>query len=112
MNLQEVESQGYRLDLEQNQLAVYGPDHLLTEKKLAPLRQHRDSLIKQVATRDFCHLVQAYSAVRGCLLDRSMIEAELDDMDIEELVRIDSAAKQGWAEMLAYRLTKQVREAS
>lgn len=112
MNLHEAESQGYRLNLEQNQLAVYGPDHLLTESKLARLRQHRDSLIREVAVRDFCKLVQAYSAVHGCILDQCNVEAELDNADIEELLRVDTVAKQGWAEMLAYRLTKQMRETS
>jgi hypothetical protein len=107
VNLREAESLGFRLELEQNRLAVYGPEGLMTEDSLARLKLHREGLIRQVAVRKFCQLVRAFGTAHGVLLDDHVIEDQLGEGDIDELLRVDVAAKQGWAEMLCYRLSRE-----
>jgi hypothetical protein len=64
MNLHDVEKQGYRLGVESGQLAVYGPQELLTEDRLQTLREHKQELIDQVLLRNFCKLVIHYGIHR------------------------------------------------
>jgi len=106
MKLQEVEAQGYRLDVEADHLAVYGPDYLLTDERLDTLREHREELIDQVLLRKFCQLVKHYGADRSVLLSDEEIRRELDEKDLACLRRLEVWDKQMWAELLADRLTR------
>jgi hypothetical protein len=106
MKLQEVEAQGYRLDVEAERLAVYGPEYLLSDNRLELLRKHRDELIDQVLVRKFCQLVKHYGADRGVLLSDEEITRELDEKDVACLRRLEIWDKHVWAELLADRLTR------
>ena len=47
MNLHDIENQGYRLEVEAGNLAVYGPEELLTDDRLKILREHKQELIEK-----------------------------------------------------------------
>ncbi len=55
----------------------------------------------------FARLVQAYGTSRGFLLEVETILAELDVADIEDLKHLEVYQKQDWAQMLAYRMSKE-----
>ena len=106
MNLQELEAQGFRLDIEGENLAVYAPNFLMTEDHINPLREHKQELMSQIVLRKFCQLVKHYAADRGVLLSSTVITRQLDSADIACLLRIPVWEKQQWAELLADRLTR------
>ena len=106
MNLNDIESQGYTLDVEAGHLAVYGPQELLTDDRLELLRKHKQELIDQVLLRKFCDLVRVFGTAHQVLLSDMEIVRELDAADIECLRSLDTRNKQLWAELLAYRLTR------
>ena len=106
MNLRDIEDLGYRLDVEAGNLAVYGPEELLTDDRLEALRKHKQELIDQVLLRKFCDWVRAYGTDYQVLLSDLEIVRELDSADIECLRSLDTPEKQVWAELLAHRLTK------
>ena len=104
MNLRDIERQGYTLDVEAGQLAVYGPPELLTDDRMETLRQHKQELMDQVILRKFCDLVRAFGTKYQVLLDDPVIVRELDVADMACLRSLDTYNKQIWAELLAYRL--------
>ena len=106
MNLHDIENQGSRLDVEAGHLAVYGPQELLTDDRLEALRKHKQELIDQVILRKFCDLVRAYGTDHQVLLSDLEIVRELDAADLHTLRSLDTRNKQMWAELLAYRLTR------
>ena len=55
----------------------------------------------------FARLVRAYATSRGFLFEIETILAELDAADIEDLKKIEVCQKQDWAQMLAYRMSKE-----
>jgi len=58
---------------------------------------------------NFCQLVRHYGADRQRLLSYEEIMVELDADDLKELEHTEKRDRQIWAEMLADRLTREVK---
>jgi hypothetical protein len=61
---------------------------------------------QQQTLNRFVRLVRSYGTEYGVLLHPKEIETELDDRDIAHLLNLDRGEKQDWAELMAYRLTR------
>ena len=90
-------------------LAVSAPEQLLNPQAVNQLRTWRDDLITELVLRGFCHEVQQFSFCKyGTFIKDQIIKSELDDIDRACLRDSTPAERVCWAELLAYRLCKEL----
>ncbi len=104
-----LEADGFKFCIKGAMLSVKAPKELLNPQAVDRLRNWRDDLITELLLRSFCNEVQQFSFCKhGLHIKDQVIKIELDDIDMACLRNTTPAERSVWAEILAYRLCKQL----
>ena len=104
-----LEADGFEFCIRGAMLSVSAPEQLLNPQAVSQLRTWRDDLITELVLRGFCHEVQQFSFCKhGTFIKDQVIKSELDDIDRACLRDSTPAERVVWAELLAYRLCKEL----
>jgi hypothetical protein len=104
-----LEADGFKFCMKGAMLAVNAPKELLNPQAVDRLRSWRDDLITELVLRNFCIVVQQFSFCKhGTHIKEQVIKTELDDIDRTCLRDTTPAERSVWAEILAYRLCKEL----
>lgn len=104
-----LEADGFEFRMKGARLAVNAPKELLNPQAVDRLRCWRDDLITELVLRNFCNEVQQFGFCKhGTHIKDQIIKTELDDIDRTCLQDTTPAERSVWAELLAYRLCKEL----
>lgn len=106
-----LEADGFSFSIKGAMLAVSAPKELLNPQAVDQLRQWRNDLLAELCLRNFCNQVQQFSFINhGLGLCDEAIKNELDEIDRAYLTTASFDERTTWAQLLAYRLCKELLE--
>lgn len=104
-----LEADGFEFSIKGAMLAVNAPKELLNPQAVEQLRGWRDDLITELMLRNFCNQVQQFSFCNHNMsINDQATKNELDEIDLAYLRVAPLHERTVWAELLAYRLCKEL----